>query len=526
MTRLARYLVSLEAQTAQYQRKLDQANRRLERFDRRNRNALRRLRRGFLRLRNVLAAGFFAVFLRANLRAIDEIGKLQARLGDATEAWSEYRLVADRAGIRFSVLSIGLQRLQRRVAEAAVGQGEAQDALRELGLEAEALSRLPITQQFERVADQLSLVSKESDRTRLAFKLFDSEGVALLQTMENGAAGIRQVREEAQQLGLSLDRDAVDKAVAAQDALTNLSGVLQGLAERFLITLTPAIRATSDALVDLFNLSLEEQIASIDSELRGLGQALRENLVSPAEREAVLDRAFGLQRERAQLIGQLRRIRIETDGIAEIDISGNIERAKRKLDEFNASFNKVNAEAGRFERFLADQRFDRIIDELNESFRALGETINEQERALRDAEAAGQELGLTFTSAFEDAIVEGNKLRDVLRGLLKDIARIVIRRAVTEPLADFFSGIFKPKPRQFGGSVAPGRPFLVGERGPELFVPATAGNVQPSSALGGDVFNISVDARTTDEKNRAFELELAVTEAVTRVVNLRKKGRL
>ena len=39
--------------------------------------------------------------------------------------------------------------------------------------------------------------------------------------------------------------------------------------------------------------------------------------------------------------------------------------------------------------------------------------------------------------------------------------------------------------RATGGIVSPERPFLVGERGPELFIPATAGQVEPTSRLGG-----------------------------------------
>jgi hypothetical protein len=39
--------------------------------------------------------------------------------------------------------------------------------------------------------------------------------------------------------------------------------------------------------------------------------------------------------------------------------------------------------------------------------------------------------------------------------------------------------------RATGGPVSPGRGYRVGERGPELFVPASAGRVEPSAAVGG-----------------------------------------
>jgi hypothetical protein len=41
--------------------------------------------------------------------------------------------------------------------------------------------------------------------------------------------------------------------------------------------------------------------------------------------------------------------------------------------------------------------------------------------------------------------------------------------------------------RATGGMVAPARPYLVGERGPELFVPAAAGRVEPLAAARGPV---------------------------------------
>jgi phage-related minor tail protein len=53
-----------------------------------------------------------------------------------------------------------------------------------------------------------------------------------------------------------------------------------------------------------------------------------------------------------------------------------------------------------------------------------------------------RQLGLTFSSAFEDAILKASKLSDVLKGLAMDVARIFARKAITEPLAEGIGGIF------------------------------------------------------------------------------------
>ena len=45
-----------------------------------------------------------------------------------------------------------------------------------------------------------------------------------------------------------------------------------------------------------------------------------------------------------------------------------------------------------------------------------------------------------------------------------------------------------------GGSPPVGRPSVVGERGPELFVPRSAGTIVPNHALGGANVVVNVDA--------------------------------
>ncbi|HEX9770162.1 MAG TPA: hypothetical protein VGA50_13400, partial [Kiloniellales bacterium] len=52
-----------------------------------------------------------------------------------------------------------------------------------------------------------------------------------------------------------------------------------------------------------------------------------------------------------------------------------------------------------------------------------------------DVDRAVRDLGFTFASAFEDAIVKGESLSDILQGLEEDILRILTRLLITEPLA-------------------------------------------------------------------------------------------
>jgi YD repeat-containing protein len=75
------------------------------------------------------------------------------------------------------------------------------------------------------------------------------------------------------------------------------------------------------------------------------------------------------------------------------------------------------------------------------------------ESAKRAAEA-GKELGWAFGSAFENAVIEGRKVRDMVRGLAQDIARIALRQFVTQPMANAISGALAGAFGGAGGSMA------------------------------------------------------------------------
>ena len=77
-------------------------------------------------------------------------------------------------------------------------------------------------------------------------------------------------------------------------------------------------------------------------------------------------------------------------------------------------------------------------------------------------------------------------------------------------------------PRQMGGSVEPGQSYLVGERGPEMFVPNAGGQIVPNHSMGRGVtvnFNIeTIDATGFDELliDRRSTIVGVINEAMNR----------
>ncbi|WP_180127239.1 hypothetical protein [Rhodoferax sp. BLA1] len=70
---------------------------------------------------------------------------------------------------------------------------------------------------------------------------------------------------------------------------------------------------------------------------------------------------------------------------------------------------------------------------------AVAERFDLNNEKIKETKSLAEELGLTFTSAAEDAIVNWKGLSDVLAGLEQDILRIVTRKVITEPLGNYIS---------------------------------------------------------------------------------------
>lgn len=71
------------------------------------------------------------------------------------------------------------------------------------------------------------------------------------------------------------------------------------------------------------------------------------------------------------------------------------------------------------------------------------EFLRKLKEQAAEVESIANDLGLTFSSAFEDAIVSGKGFREVLAGIEQDILRIITRELVTKPVADGISGLVK-----------------------------------------------------------------------------------
>jgi TP901 family phage tail tape measure protein len=96
-------------------------------------------------------------------------------------------------------------------------------------------------------------------------------------------------------------------------------------------------------------------------------------------------------------------------------------------------------------------------------------------------------------------------------------ASVTVNTSAPGDLGSGSSGGGKPSGKALGGPVNEGQPYIIGERGPELFVPNTSGTVVPNGGYGGYSDYSQTIYQITDDKSAA--LVAALTDS-------RKRSRL
>ncbi len=169
-------------------------------------------------------------------------------------------------------------------------------------------------------------------------------------------------------------------------------------------------------------------------------------------------------------------------------------------DEIMAAINELVAEIdSAFEGAGDDAGKDgKIADEIisEEGTEKVNERLQKLRADFKKLEPVIMETANAMANNFVESLMDGENAMDSFKNLFKDMVRQIIAAAmqmmVIKPIMDaiFTSMGFTPIPAAAGGGTIQGRqPTLVGERGPEIFVPNTGGtimnNMNAQNAMGG-----------------------------------------
>lgn len=471
-----------------------------------------------------LAAAFSAAAVvsygKSILDTADNLAKLSQKTGVSVEDLSAFQKSAELAGVSSEGLATSMLRLNKSLADAAGGSKLQADALKSVGISQQEIATLSPAQALERIADAFANSEDGANKTQVAMALLGKSGAELIPLLNGGSKALRA-------FGSTFSSDFAKKAEEFNDNLTILGQNIQVFAVN---VIGPVIELLNKLFEPRDVKGLDEAIAKSEARIKSLSDstitaadeygAFVGTLGSTndeLEREIKnLERLKGLRGEASARESLAKIKKPELQGIS-TGVSDEEKRITDELTERNKRITDVLSKARRPVDTLSDglrelnslyeQGFldmDTYMDAqmmLQEAFQNTQPKIEMTKTGVQQYAEATKDLATQIDTAAVNAL---NNMEDALAGvfmgtmtvqdafksmarsIVQDLIKIQIQRSITGPLADALGSFLGPVGKKaIGGSVSLGSPYVVGERGPELFVPNQNGAIIPNNAMGG-----------------------------------------
>jgi len=490
--------------------------------------------RQFKRLEGILKATGGAAGL-----SLLEIEELSQQIGKETLASTQE--IRDAAGVLLTFKSITgdvfkeALKLSQDLAE--VGFGSAKSAAMQLGKALEepeiglsALRRVGVSfskSQKDLIKNFDFMGEKIKSQEIMLKALNEQVGGAGINAADGLSGALDTLNEE---FTIFLENNALTKV-----ALQIVTGLMKGLNKVF-GTFEGKIKSLNEA-------GLNEELAKVDESLARMNKTLRESIMMAEDEELLIGQIAKKEAERAIIVARLEanqksknRSTAAANALAEkqsdFEILMEDQQRKRELStkreiqdlgKTELELRKLNMQRKIEDALLAKKITDQgvintAIQQASENIDLLAtrtERFNEIQRIL---DGLGDGVAKTFEQTGNkifDAFARGEagalNFKDILRQVFIDIQKLLfqilvmdrITKAIREgmsgsnSLSGFISNMFikggattaTEGSHASGGTIQANRPSLVGERGPELFVPGSAGviknNADTRSMMGG-----------------------------------------
>lgn len=151
-------------------------------------------------------------------------------LGVTTDAIQELGYAAKLNGSSVEGMSDGIRKLSINMAAAASGSEEAAQTFRRLGVQITANGKLREADEvFGDLAEKFKAMPDGARKVATAVDLFGKSGAALIPTLQAGRDGLAELRQEARELGIVLDKDTIAAGDDLGDTWDKLKAAANGL---------------------------------------------------------------------------------------------------------------------------------------------------------------------------------------------------------------------------------------------------------------------------------------------------------
>jgi tape measure domain-containing protein len=249
------------------------------------------------------------------------------------------------------------------------------------------------------------------------------------------------------------------KRANTNQTIYNLLDQQQSKTKELVVSATDVIKASE---ADLVNAKLKNEVSknTLDLILNGTNPALAAQFAQ--NQQIVGQNTLKLQSQKDSIVNSLAEKDLTAAEVVErqkqiVLLDAQIQKQPQILDGMNQEAIKAKA--------LTDEQ-----EKLN--------AAKERMKGLIQGIGGAIESGLV--NGIEAAVTGAQSLQDVLAGVLKDIGKMLISFGIRSLLSGINIGNVPLVGKAAGGPVAGGTPYVVGEKGPELFVPGSSGTIVPA----------------------------------------------
>ena len=205
---------------------------------------------------------------------LDDMGKAAVRAGTDAETLQIFERIGERGGANIQTTRVALQRLNRRIGDAATGNKSLIATFDLLGVRLYSAdgSLRSMAEIIPDVAEGLARIDNKALRASLSAKLFDSEGLRLGLTLgQLGREGLAVAEAELRKFNLILSNETIKAAETAQDRFTLFGDALKTRVLAVLGRLSPALGRLAQSIAT-------QLLPNVDAWAQRMGEAADEML--------------------------------------------------------------------------------------------------------------------------------------------------------------------------------------------------------------------------------------------------------
>ena len=402
----------------------------------------------------------------------------------------------------------------------------------QVGVTAEQFRKLNGADALQLYVSSLEKANVSQNQMNFYMEAIASEASYLLPLLQNNGAAMKMLGEEANELGVILNRDAIKQAKELSDNLDRMKAVFTSVGRVLGNFIIPYLNTAAEYFLALNRVvSSEGGVIETFKKFFGFvgdGAANRTQMFEDLEKnlEAIRNRTEALSKA-TEIIATVESNGQNTREKLNLITEQLTERNKELVDVYNKTrpaVDLLNDELADAERLyqannISLEQYLTLLEQANEKYEQSVPKTSRAKNALHEYAEAAKDLNKSLQNAamngvkqLEDSLVGvfmgtmsvKDAFKSMAASIISDLIRIQIQRSITGPLSDALGSMFRAQ----GGSVTVGKPYIVGEKGPEMFVPSSSGAIVPNNRLGG------AGAGDTVVVNQTINLSAGVSQTV------------